>query len=114
MLDIQRNGNIGYESKEYNFWDEKRIKKYDKHADSESSDLEFQTKINECDVYSPTFWATNTRHEASKLLQHIFISFNQLTKLKYFKLITTNHIHINLITNATRFFKFLQLNLIAK
>lgn len=70
MLDIQRNGNIGSESKEFNFWDDKGIEKDDKHADSEASDLEFQTKTSECDDYSPTFWATSTRHEASKLLQH--------------------------------------------
>ncbi|KAL8134205.1 hypothetical protein AgCh_009309 [Apium graveolens] len=70
MLHIQRDAKIGSQSKEFNFWDDKRIDKEDKRANSEGSDLEFQTKTSECDVYSPTFWATSTRHEASKLLQH--------------------------------------------
>lgn len=71
MLDNQRDGKIGSESKEFNFWDNKGIEKDDKHVDSEGSDLEFQSKKSECDDYSPTFWATSsTRHEASKLLQH--------------------------------------------
>ncbi|WOG97265.1 hypothetical protein DCAR_0416605 [Daucus carota subsp. sativus] len=69
MLDIQRNGDFGSESKEFNFWDDQRVEKYDKDADSGSSGLEFQTKTSDSDAYSPTFWATSTRHEATNLLQ---------------------------------------------
>lgn len=64
MLDIQKNGRSSSESTEFKFWDE------NEKTIETSSDLVFQTETSECDFYSPTFWATSTRHEASRLLQH--------------------------------------------